>query len=126
MNEAMIYELRDQMKNAKPALEMAHYYGELHTFVDELNKQADATEMTIQYMLAPLVAVTSNYIISGEAKKYPKDVAEFAENIMGTIEYFGLHVDIQLTNPKDMTFFMIFFRNIVKNKQQFNIKYALV
>ena len=47
MNEAMIYELRNLMKNAKPALEMAHYYGELHTLVDELNKQADAQDMTI-------------------------------------------------------------------------------
>ena len=110
MNESMIYELRNQMKNAKSALEMAHYYGELHTFVDELNKQADATEMTIQYMLAPLVAVTSNYIISGEAKKCQKDVAEFAESVMRTIEYFGLHVDIQLTNPEDMTFSMLLYQ----------------
>ena len=45
-------------------------------------------------MLMPLVEVTSNYIISGEAKKCQKDVAEFAESVMGTIEYFGLHVDI--------------------------------
>jgi hypothetical protein len=29
-------------------------------------------------MLAPLVDVTSNYIISGEAKKYQENVAEFA------------------------------------------------
>lgn len=108
MNEAMIYELKHLMKNAKPALEIAHYIGELPTFVEELNKQADATGMTIQYMLAPLVAVTSNYIISGEAKKCQKDVAEFAESVMGTIEYFGLHVDIQLSNPEDMTFSMIF------------------
>lgn len=47
MNETMIYELRNFMKNAKAALEIAHYYGELPTFVDELNKQAEPTEMTI-------------------------------------------------------------------------------
>ena len=47
MNEAMIYELKHLMKNAKPALEIAHYIGELSTFVEELNKQADATGMTI-------------------------------------------------------------------------------
>ena len=47
MNEAMIYELRNMMKNAKPALEIAHYMGELPTFVDELNRQAEPTEMTI-------------------------------------------------------------------------------
>ena len=43
----MIYELRNMMKNAKPALEIAHYMGELPTFVEELNKQADAPYMTI-------------------------------------------------------------------------------
>lgn len=47
MNEAMIYELRNMMKNAKAALEIAHYYGELPTFVEELNRQAKPTEMTI-------------------------------------------------------------------------------
>ena len=47
MNETMIYELRDLMKNAKAALEIAHYMGELPTFVEELNKQAEPTEMTI-------------------------------------------------------------------------------
>ena len=111
MNEAMIYELRDLMIKAKPALEMAHYYGELPTFVEELNMQAEAKGMSIQYILEPLVAVTSNYIISGEAKKCQKDVAEFAESVMGTIEYFGLHVDVQLTNPEDMTFSMIFYQD---------------
>ena len=47
MNETMIYELRNLMKNAKAALEIAHYMGELPTFVEELNKQADAPNMTI-------------------------------------------------------------------------------
>ena len=47
MNESMIYELKHLMKNAKPALEIAHYIGELPIFVEELNKQADATGMTI-------------------------------------------------------------------------------
>ena len=47
MNETMIYELKNLMKNAKPALEIAHYMGELPTFVEELNKQADAPDMTI-------------------------------------------------------------------------------
>ena len=47
MNETMIYELRNLMKNAKAALEIAHYMGELPTFVEELNKQADAPGMTI-------------------------------------------------------------------------------
>ena len=47
MNEAMIYELRNMMKNAKAALEIAHYYGELPTFVEELNRQAEPTNMTI-------------------------------------------------------------------------------
>lgn len=47
MNETMIYELRNLMKNAKAALEIAHYMGELPTFVDELNKQAEPTNMTI-------------------------------------------------------------------------------
>ena len=47
MNETMIYKLRNLMKNAKAALEIAHYIGELPTFVEELNKQADAPNMTI-------------------------------------------------------------------------------
>ena len=47
MNETMIYELRDLMKNAKAALEIAHYMGELPTFVEELNRQADASNMSI-------------------------------------------------------------------------------
>jgi len=47
MNEIMIYELKNLMKNAKVALEIAHYYGELPAFVDELNQQADANQMSI-------------------------------------------------------------------------------
>lgn len=47
MNEAMIYELRNMMENAKPALEFAHYMGELPTFVEELNRQAEPSQMTI-------------------------------------------------------------------------------
>lgn len=47
MNETMIYELKNLMKNAKAALEIAHYLGELPTFVDELNRQAEPTNMTI-------------------------------------------------------------------------------
>ena len=47
MNETMIYELRNLMKNAKAALEIAHYMGELPTFVEELNIQADAPAMPI-------------------------------------------------------------------------------
>ena len=40
-------ELRNLMKNAKAAFEVALYFGELPTFVEELNKQATPTEMTI-------------------------------------------------------------------------------
>ena len=47
MNEAMIYELRNMMKNAKAALEIAHYMGELPIFVDELNNQAEPDQMSI-------------------------------------------------------------------------------
>ena len=47
MNETMIYELKNLMKNAKAALEIANYYGELPTFVDELNQQADVKGMSI-------------------------------------------------------------------------------
>lgn len=47
MNETMIYELRNLMKNAKAALEIAHYMGEFPTFVEELNKQAEPDQMTI-------------------------------------------------------------------------------
>ena len=47
MNETMIYELRNLMKNAKAALEITHYLGELPIFVEELNIQADASNMTI-------------------------------------------------------------------------------
>ena len=47
MNETMIYELRNMMKNAKAALEIAHYMGELPTFVDELNRQAEPDQMSI-------------------------------------------------------------------------------
>ena len=111
MNETMIYELRNLMKNAKPALEIAHYMGELPTFVEELNIQAEPTEMTIQYMLMPMVEVTSNYIISGEARKAQENVAEFATSVMGFMEYFGLNVDIQLTDPSNMTFTMFFFND---------------
>ena len=47
MNETTIYELKNLMKNAKATLEIAHYMGELPTFVEELNIQADAPDMTI-------------------------------------------------------------------------------
>lgn len=59
----------------------------------------------------PLVGVTSNYIISGEAKKCQENVAEFAAMIMRIIEYYDMGVDIQLTNPSDMTFTMFFFND---------------
>ena len=62
-------------------------------------------------MLMPLVEVTSNYIISGEAKKCQENVAEFAAMIMRIIEYYDMGVDIQLTNPSDMTFTMFFFND---------------
>ena len=111
MNEIMIYELKNLMKNAKTALEIANYYGELPTFVDELNQQADPKEMTIQYMLAPLVDVTSNYIISGEAKKCQENVAEFAAQVMQIIDCFEMGVDIQLSNPVDMTYSMYLYKS---------------
>ena len=111
MNEIMIYELKNLMKNAKTALEIANYYAELPTFVDELNQQADPKEMTIQYMLAPLADVTSNYIISGEAKKCQENVAEFAAQIMQVIDCFDMGVDIQLSNPVDMTFSMYLYKS---------------
>ena len=47
MNFETMSELRNLMKNAKAALEIAHYMGELPTFVDELNRLAEPTEMTI-------------------------------------------------------------------------------
>ena len=62
-------------------------------------------------MLMPMVAVTSNYIISGEARKSQENVAEFATSVMGFMEYFGLNVDIQLTAPSDMVFSMFFFND---------------
>ena len=111
MNEIMIYELKNLMKDTKAALEIAHYMGELPTFVDELNRQAEPTNMTIQYMLMPLVEVTSNYIISGEAKKCQENVAEFAARVMAIIDYFDMDVDIQLTNPRDMTYSMFLYKN---------------
>ena len=111
MNEIMIYELKNLMKNAKAALEIANYYGELPTFVDELNQQADVKGMSIQYMLAPLVDVTSNYIISGEAKKCQENVAEFAAQVMQIIDCFEMGVDIQLSNPVDMTFSMYLYKS---------------
>ena len=60
-------------------------------------------------MLMPMVEVTSNYIISGEAKKCQENVAEFAAMVMRIIEYYDMNVDIQLTDPSDMTFTMFFF-----------------
>lgn len=111
MTEIMIYELKNLMKNAKTALEIANYYGELPTFVDELNQQADPKEMTIQYMLAPLVDVTSNYIISGEAQKCQENIAEFAAQVMQIIDCFEMGVDIQLSNPVDMTFSMYLYKS---------------
>ena len=62
-------------------------------------------------MLMPLVEVTSNYIISGEAQKCQENVAEFAASVMRFMEYFGLNVDIQLTDPSKMTFTMFFFND---------------
>ena len=111
MNETMIYELKNLMKNAKAAFEIAHYMGELPTFVDELNIQADASNMTIQYMLMPMVAVTSNYIISGEARKAQENVAEFAAQVMQIIDCFEMGVDIQLSNPVDMTYSMYLYKS---------------
>lgn len=62
-------------------------------------------------MLMPLVEVTSNYIISGEAKKCQENVAEFAAMVMKLIEYYDIDVDIQLTNPRDMMFSMFLYQN---------------
>jgi hypothetical protein len=62
-------------------------------------------------MLMPMVAVTSNYIICGEARKAQENVAEFATGVMRFMEYFGLSVDIQLTDPSKMTFTMFFFND---------------
>ena len=62
-------------------------------------------------MLEPLASLTSNNIISTEARKCQKDVAEFAESLMGTIAYFDMYVDIQLTNPADMIFSMFLYQN---------------
>lgn len=59
----------------------------------------------------PLVEVTSNYIISGEAKKCQENVAEFAARVMAIIDYFDMDVDIQLTNPRDMTYSMFLYKN---------------
>ena len=111
MNFETMSELRNLMKNAKAALEIAHYMGELPTFVDELNKRVEPDQMTIQYMLMPLVEVTSNYIISGEAKKCQESVAEYAARVMAIIDYFDMNVDIQLTNPRDMTYSMFLYKN---------------
>ena len=61
-------------------------------------------------MLAPLVDVTSNYIISGEAKKCQENVAEFAAQVMQIIDCFEMGVDIQLTNPAEMTFSMYLYK----------------
>ena len=47
MNEFMIYELKNLMKNAKAALEIALYHRELTTLVEELNQQAAPKEMSI-------------------------------------------------------------------------------
>ena len=62
-------------------------------------------------MLMPLVEVTSNYIISGEAQKCQENVAEFAAMVMRIIEYYDMDVDIQLTDPSNMTFTMFFFND---------------
>ena len=62
-------------------------------------------------MLMPLVEVTSNYIISGETRKYQENVAEFAAMVMRIIEYYDMGVDIQLTDPSKMTFTMFFFND---------------
>ena len=62
-------------------------------------------------MLMPMVEVTSNYIISGEAKKCQENIAEFAAMVMRIIEYYDMGVDIQLTDPSKMTFTMFFFND---------------
>ena len=62
-------------------------------------------------MLMPMVAVISNYIISGEARKAQENVAEFATGVIILMEYFELNVDIHLTDPSDMTFTMFFFND---------------
>ena len=62
-------------------------------------------------MLMPLVEVTNNYIISGEAARCQENVAEFAASVMRLIDYFDMDVDIQLTNPRDMTYSMFLYKN---------------
>lgn len=111
MNETIIYELKELMKNAKPALEIADYYSELPTFTEELNQQADARGMSIQYLLMPLAEITSNYIISGEAKKCQEYVAEFAARVMQIIDSLDMYIDVQLTNPAEMTFSIFFYKD---------------
>lgn len=62
-------------------------------------------------MLEPLADVTSNYIISGEARKCQENVAEFAAKVMQIIDHFEMGVDIQLTDPSNMTFSMFLYKN---------------
>ena len=62
-------------------------------------------------MLAPLVDVTSNYIISGEAKKCQENAVEFAAQVMQIIDCLEMGVDIQLSNPVDMTFSMYLYKS---------------
>ena len=62
-------------------------------------------------MLAPLADVTSNYIISGEARKAQANVAEFAAQVMQIIDCFEMGVDIQLSNPVDMTYSMYLYKS---------------
>ena len=62
-------------------------------------------------MLAPLADVTSNYIISGEARKAQENVAEFAAQVMQIIDCFEMGVDIQLSNPVDMTYSMYLYKS---------------
>ena len=62
-------------------------------------------------MLAPLVDVTSNYIISGEAKKCQENAVEFAAQVMQIIDCLEMGVDIQLSNPVDMNFSMYLYKS---------------
>ena len=68
MNYNTLIELSNLLCAAKPALEIAHYYGELPNFTNELNRRMDANYISVQNLLRQMAEVTSNAIMSNEAK----------------------------------------------------------
>lgn len=110
MNYNTLIELSNLLCAAKPAFEIAHYYGELPNLTNELNRQMDANYMSVQNLLRPMAEVTSNAIMSNEAMKCQVNFAELSQKLMAVAKQQGLLIDIIVKDCSRMIFSIAFLK----------------